>query len=367
MKRELECVTFACLLLFSPLMAQGHSIGTNYLFVEDRHTETLEMIWDIAAADLHWALGLDTDEDRRIVWAEVRSRRDAVEKLVVSHLNVARAGDECALRLNDLLLTQHMGEPHVSAQLEATCPRGTDLRIASTLFADQDASQKTLLEVTSPAGRFSGMLSAGERWVTPEQPSWHATLARFVWQGMWHVWIGYDHIAFLLLLLLPSVLQRSARGWQAVASAKQATHDVLIVITAFTVAHSITLALATTGIVRPPVRIVEASIAASIVVAALLNFYPDAWRWRLRLAFAFGLMHGFGFANALAGLGERRGLAPALAGFNFGVELAQLTVVLAVLPWLLRARSSAFYSARFVPATSIAAAMAGALWFTQRV
>lgn len=118
---------------------------------------------------------------------------------------------------------------------------------------------------------------------------------------------------------------------------------------------------------RIPVRPVEVAIAASIVIAGLLNLFPAAARARLALAFGFGLIHGFGFANALAELGAHGArLVPALAGFNVGVELAQLSLVLLVLPFLFRARNSTFYAGRFMPVTSLVAAMAGAAWLAAR-
>jgi hypothetical protein len=134
------------------------------------------------------------------------------------------------------------------------------------------------------------------------------------------------------------------------------------------VAHSITLALATTGTVHIPVRPIEIAIALSIIIAGLLNLFPKAGRARLGLAFGFGLIHGFGFANALAELGTHGArLIPTLAGFNVGVELAQISLVALVLPFLLRARNSMFYAWRFMPAASLAAAMAGAAWVAARV
>jgi hypothetical protein len=182
------------------------------------------------------------------------------------------------------------------------------------------------------------------------------------------VWIGYDHLAFLLLLLLPGVLRAAGvAGWQPVPTFRETARDLFRIITAFTLAHSLTLALAATGTVTIPVRPVEVAIAASIVIAGLLNLFPRAARVRLALAFGFGLVHGFGFANALAELGARGArLVPTLAGFNVGVELAQLSLVLLVLPFLFRARNSAFYAWRFMPAASLGAAMAGAAWLVAR-
>jgi len=358
--------------LLLPLLvcaAHGHAISTNYLQLHDSGGESVQATWDLGAADLHWALGLDGNGDGRVVWSEIESRRDAIAALAAANLRIRRNGTVCPVHLDDLLLTQHAGEPSISLQLHATCPAGSHLEVASTLFAQQDASQKTLLDATTTVGSFTTVLApTGVAWVAPRSTSWLATFLEFVGQGTWHVWIGYDHIAFLLLLLLPSVLRRSPQGWSAAPSGRRAVHDLLIIVTAFTVAHSITLALAATGTARPPVRLIEASIAFSIVAAGVLNLSPGAARWRLALAFGFGLMHGFGFANALAELGARGAhLVPALAGFNVGVELAQLSIVLLVFPALLRARACNFYQLRFMPAMSIAVAMAGAVWFAQRV
>jgi hypothetical protein len=102
-------------------------------------------------------------------------------------------------------------------------------------------------------------------------------------------------------------------------------------------------------------------------MAGLLNLFPGAARARLALAFGFGLVHEFGFANALAELGARGArLLPALAGFNTGVELSQLALVVAVLPFLFRARMSASYALRFMPVTSLVTALAGAAWLVAR-
>lgn len=349
--------------------AHGHAISTNYLSIEDRGGASVQATWDLGAADLHWAAGLDSDGDGRVTWGEVTDSRAAIESIARSGLRIARGGSACPLHLRDLMMTSHAGEPSVSLVLDASCPAAGRLTVSSTMFAEQDASQKTLLALQTSRDNFTTVLEpTGAVWVEPKNSAWLATLVRFVGQGTWHVWIGYDHIAFLLLLLLPSVLRWTPQGWRAATSGRTAVRDLLVVVTAFTIAHSITLALAATGAARPPVRLIEASIAFSIIAAGILNLFPGAARWRLALAFGFGLMHGFGFANALAELGAHGAqLVQALAGFNIGVELAQLSIVLAVFPWLLRARSSSFYTMRFMPATSVLIALAGAVWLAQRI
>jgi HupE / UreJ protein len=349
--------------------AQAHFTSTSYLTAADSATGEARITWDVSAADLHWSLGLDPDGNGIITWAEVEARRDDIAALARAHLTVARGGEPCTTPFADVLVTSHAQEPHLSLDFRAQCGRSGPLSLRADLFFDTNTTQRTLINVTTRAGQFTSILSPDSpTWVEPPAPSMLATFLTFVGQGVWHVWIGYDHLAFLLLLLLPGVLRAVGAGWQAAPSFRETARDLLRIITAFTLAHSLTLALAATGTVNIPVRPVEVAIAASIVIAGLLNLFPAAARARLALAFGFGLIHGFGFANALAELGARGArLVPALAGFNLGVELAQLALVVLVLPWLFRARTSSFYAWRFMPAASLVAAMAGAAWLVARV
>ena len=348
--------------------AEAHFTSTSYLYADSPAAGDVHVTWDVSAADLHWSLGFDRDGNGAITWEEIESRRDDVATLALEHLAIARGGQACETRLADLLLTTHAQEPNLSLDFRAHCAKQGALSLTGDLFFDTNTTQRTLISAVTPAGQFTSILSPGSpRWTEPPAPSVLATFATFVGQGLWHVWIGYDHLAFLLLLLLPGVLRAVGTGWQAVPTFPETARDLLRIITAFTLAHSLTLALAATGTVTIPVRPVEVAIAASIVIAGLLNLFPGAARARLGLAFGFGLVHGFGFANALAELGARGSrLVPTLAGFNIGVELAQLSLVLLVLPFLFRARTSAFYAWRFMPAASLVAAMAGAAWLVAR-
>ncbi len=349
--------------------AEAHFTSTSYLSATSSARGDVRITWDVSAADLHWSLGLDRDGNGAITWQEIEARRDDIASLAREHLSIARGGEACEPRFVDLLLTSHAQEPHLSLDFRAQCAKPGALSLNADLFFDTNTTQRTLISVTTPAGQFTSILSPdSRRWREPPAPSVLATFATFVGQGLWHVWIGYDHLAFLLLLLLPGVLRAVGAGWQAVPTFRETARDLFRIVTAFTLAHSLTLALAATGTVSIPVRPVEVAIAASIVIAGLLNLFPRAARARLGLAFGFGLIHGFGFANALAELGARGArLVPALAGFNVGVELAQLSLVLLVLPWLFRARTSAFYAWRFMPTASLVAAMAGAAWLVARV
>lgn len=339
--------------------AEAHATSTSYLTVEaTQAADTLRGRWDIALADIAWSVDLDADDDGRLTWGEIASRQGELAGYVLSGLAVGRAGSPCGTRLYDLALAEHLGEPYVSIAMHITCPQPGRLQLATPLLFGLDASQRTLVEVRSEAGRESAVLApGGAPWLAAGQVGVASRFVQYLRHGAWHVWIGYDHLAFLLLLLLPSVLRPKGA----------ILRDVLALVTAFTLAHSITLGLAASGLVQLPQRPIEFAIALSIVVAGVLNFIPRAARLRLSLAFGFGLVHGFGFANALAGLdvqGAR--LAPLLAGFNVGVELAQLGVVLLVMPLLLAWHRSPIFAARIAPALSIAAASGGGIWMIER-
>ncbi len=181
-------------------------------------------------------------------------------------------------------------------------------------------------------------------------PSVWAAAWRFLRLGVEHIFTGYDHLAFLLALLL--------LGGKFL--------DLVKIVTSFTIAHSLTLALAALGIVHPPTRWVEALIAASIVAVAGENLWAlrggqggsarvaSALRHRWRVTFVFGLVHGFGFASALQELGlPRSALVAGLVSFNLGVELGQLTVValaFPVLSWLRSLRHFVPKGPRFLSA-----------------
>jgi HupE / UreJ protein len=363
-------IVIACLFfVVLPEAAHAHAANTSYLKIEAPDTSgPVRLVWDLNAADLDWTVDLDLDANGFVTWGEVQERRDAIATLALQSLQVQRGGNACTLSMDDLALTRHTDATFISLALRAQCQVAGPLAVSSSLFFSQDAAQRVLVDARLGQQSFNTVISPqAQRWEQPAQASALQTFWRFVQQGVVHVWVGYDHIAFVLLLVLPSVLRSSPQGWRSASGTREITRDLLGVITTFTVAHSVTLSLAATRIVVLPERPVEVAIAASIVAAGLLNLRPTATRWRLAIAFGFGLMHGFGFARALLEINTTgAGLLPMLAGFNVGVEIAQLVIVLIALPLLLRLRGYSFYAARLMPAASVLTAAAGVVWMVTR-
>jgi hypothetical protein len=191
--------------------------------------------------------------------------------------------------------------------------------------------------------------------------------ATYVHEGVWHIWLGFDHILFLVSLLLPAVLARRNGAWRPAVSFRAAFVDVAKIVTAFTIAHSITLSLAALGVVSLPSRWVESAIALSVVLAALNNLFPVVANGRWIAAFGFGLIHGFGFAGALSDLGLPSGsLALSLAGFNIGVELGQLAIVAVFLPLAFALRATFAYRRVFLAGGSAVIATIAGVWLVER-
>ena len=181
---------------------------------------------------------------------------------------------------------------------------------------------------------------------TPPRETIPAAVGRFLRLGIAHIFLGYDHICFLLALIVVSRLG-----------------ELVKIITSFTVAHSITLILAALKVITLPQRFIECGVALTIVYVAVENLWHTNITHRWVLTFFFGLIHGFGFANVLAGLGlPREATIRCLLSFNVGVEIGQLAIVLSALPLLMLVSKRPYVKA----AISIAVALFGLGWFIER-
>jgi hypothetical protein len=370
-RRLLICllIPLSALGVMSPALA--HSTSTSYLLVDlPSGKDAVRLRWDLALQDVMWNIFIDQDFDGVVTWGEItQARAHNIEPGIRAAIAVARGGEACTIGMQDLALADRGGQNFLSVALTADCAKQGPLTIGGSLFLVGDASQRVLLSATRGREMLAGVISPeSPSWTEPERVSAWASFVRFVGEGVWHVAIGYDHIAFVLLLLLPSVLRPVNGQWRGAERLSEVTRDIVTIITSFTVAHSTTLALAVTGTVRLPTQPIEVAIAASIAVAGGINLLPKLSRLRLPLAFGFGFVHGFGFANALREIdASGTALLPLLAGFNIGVEVAQLGIVAVVLPAIYLARRARWYAAGVMPFGSCALGAAGIVWLLQRL
>lgn len=350
--------------------AFAHAASTSFVILRIPQDEgPVAVRWDLSLHDIVWVVFVDADFDGNVSWQEVQDAKPALTHAVLAQMSMQRGSAPCALGIQDFALATRSEQNYLSVSLQADCRKPGPVTLGGTLFMSGDASQRVLISATRGEKQFAGVLKPGEpSWSEPVHASAWASFARFIGEGVWHVLIGYDHIAFVLLLLLPSVMRPVDGKWHGAAGLGQVTRDLVTIITAFTIAHSITLALAVTGTVELPTQPIEVAIAASIAVAGGLNLLPRLSKLRLPMAFGFGFVHGFGFANVLGEIDAAgNSMLPLLAGFNAGVEFAQLGIVALVLPVIYSMRATRWYAGAVLPLGSCALGMAGVVWLFQRV
>jgi hypothetical protein len=357
------------MLMLGASPALAHKASDAYLTIE-RNGTALRGQWDIALRDLDNALGLDANGDGDITWGEVRARHADIAAYALQRLDVSSGGERCALAPTTQMIDSHTDGAYAVLAFSGECAAtGPTLSIGYRLFAGLDPQHRGLLNLIEHGQSRSVVFSADtpQRVVGGDTSGPWTQLTTYVTEGVWHIWTGFDHILFLLSLLLPAVLVRSAGRWTTSDSFRDAFVEVAKVVTAFTVAHSITLTLAALSIVVLPSRLVESGIALSVVLAALNNLRPVVANGRWIAAFGFGLLHGFGFAGALHDLGLPAGsLALSLFGFNVGVEAGQLAIVVVFLPLAYALRSTWAYRRMLFAGGSVAIAAIASVWLIER-
>ncbi|HEX5093904.1 MAG TPA: HupE/UreJ family protein [Burkholderiales bacterium] len=359
------------LLALASAPALAHKPSDSYLTLEPG-PGAVHGRWDIALRDLEFALGLDANGDGAITWGELRARQSDVAAYALARLALRADGRACPAELRELLVDEHSDGTYAVLRFDARCEGGAarGLEVEYRLFADLDPTHRGLLQLVQAGAAQSAVLG-------PDRPRIELALGEasrfrqflsYAGEGVWHIWIGFDHILFLVSLLLPAVLVFRDGAWAPAARFRPVFWEVLSVVTAFTVAHSITLSLAALGVVSLPSRWVESLIALSVVLAALNNLWPVVLERRWMVAFGFGLVHGFGFASVLADLGlPRDALLVSLVGFNLGVEAGQLAVVCIFLPVAYLLRQGAGYRRLGFTGGSAAIVLVATVWMVERI
>jgi len=349
--------------------AAAHQASTSYLQLQVAGTSVAGR-WDIALRDLDVALGLDSDHDGALTWGEVRLQQPRIAQYALGGLTMRADQDDCRLDVKRLQIADHGDGRYASLALAGECPHEpVALSLDYRLLFEVDALHRGLLNLEFRGTR-GGLFTPDDHVLRFNVGGAGASVvfAQYFRAGMWHVWTGWDHMLFLAGLFLPAVLRRRGREWIPAESLKVAVTDTAIMVTAFTLAHALTLSLAATGAFSPPTRWVESGVAASVMFAGLNNLVPMVYRKLYWLAAGFGLIHGAAIAGGLIELGLPAGdRVWALLAFNLGVEAAQLGVLLAVVPASFVCRRSRLYRwLVFVPG-SVIITIVGLVWLVQRV
>jgi hypothetical protein len=348
--------------------ARAHLASDSYLHIALGDDGGLSGQWDIALRDLDAAIGLHPGPDGQVTWGMLKSRRDAIEAYAMSRLSIAG----CAPRPEDLLVDYHAGIAYAVLRFKAACtaPFGV-ISLKYSLLFDLDPSHRGLLTLVTAAGEQSDVLSPEHSEVNIAGTPGTATgeIARFIGFGIDHILVGYDHLLFVAVLMIVAPFRRAdGTGWLPLDRFGTVLVEILKILTAFTIAHTIALSLAVLGVIDIPARFVDPAVAVTIMLAAIDNVRPILPNIRWNVAFAFGLVHGLAFATALGPMRlAPSGLVLALGGFNLGVELGQLALALLLISIVFVVHRDRVYLKLLVPVLSGTAFLLASFWFSQRV
>jgi hypothetical protein len=285
---------------------------------------------------VNYVLGLETEP----LVAVAGEDKAAIESYLTGAVRLTVDGESCRSSMRSAAPLPHRETPYTRVWLDMECPKAQ-----GAFRVDYDLPMENVVDYELGGAKGTYLFDPDHRSMTADSPGF----TRFVEEGVEHILLGWDHVLFLVILLLGASSFKS----------------VLKLATAFTAAHSVTLALAVLGVVSVPAKIVEPLIAASIVYVAVENVLGGESRKRLAVVFGFGLLHGLGFAGAVT-FADGTPLVGALVGFNLGIELGQAAIIAVVFPLLLALRRLQWAPLAQAAAGSAAAAL-GLFWLSQRV
>jgi hypothetical protein len=352
--KRLAIAAFVAVVTLEGDVSYAHTVGVSRGEYSASRSKTVQAELVFARPELAAAVpGLDVDRDGAVSQEELAGARGILTEAIAGRLELHTPGGPCAGTFKDASLTEEDG---LAIRVVYACAApGDTLSIRVNFLGSLSFGHRHIASVTKPDGKIVRAIAYEAR---PEIQVAHAStgIAGEVWPlfrlGIEHILTGYDHLVFVFGLILVGGRLRA----------------LLIAITAFTLAHSITLGLAALGGWTPGPRLVEPAIALSIAYVGIENwFVRDAGR-RWMITFPFGLIHGFGFASALAAISVPPAQIPlALALFNIGVEVGQVLVLAATLPAVLWMRRHRWFADVGMKAASAAVALAGLLWFAGRL
>ena len=349
-RRASKASLFLLLTLAFTLTATAHDFSSSYSRLS-AEGPIVRVALTLNLMDMHAGPQVDSDGDGFVSSDELEAVIVEVFEAIREHFQV-RAPDVAAESFLDSydFVADNVARLDMVYRFEHEV---TDVKVVSTLDEITQPNHRHLLQIGEGDKARHGVLSAEEPEIDIDYaagiPFW-VTMRDFTELGIGHIFTGYDHLAFLVGLLMATTTLLSLAK----------------VVTSFTVAHSVTLGLATLGLVALPSRLIESLIALSIAYIAIENFTGHTLVDRWKITFLFGLVHGFGFSNVLREMElTRRTLATSLFSFNIGVEIGQLVFVAALFPLLIYLGRTR-WKEQVIAAASVAIMSLGFYWFVQR-
>ncbi len=322
-------------LLFS-FNCYSHQLYESYLFFDLTPPNAPQLRWEVESNNLESVFDLDSNKNEIISWKELKKFKPQILNYLNPHFQLWMDSQKIDLHFDSFELERKDDQTFLILS-QTLNPRNSvqSIRINYDLFFDMDPQQICMIRIQQKDKQAPVVetLKKNKRNINIELENFSITtsMLNFFIEGIWHIWMGWDHLLFLLMLIVASLNQYLVSQTRA-----QVGKEIIKIVTSFSIAHSVTLILSSLEIITLPVKWVEISIAVSVLITAIVNLRPKQAPALWQVAFVFGLIHGFGFANALQAMElEGEYLVYLLFSFNIGVETGQLALVLIVLPLLM--------------------------------
>ena len=378
--KALVVTLFLSLLVMNASVVNAHELSSGYLTLSAGEENTYSGELLLKPDDIGQVAGLDTNGNGALTWGEIHQNQPLLQSYIAKVLSIKVDDTPCKISLSMPNIRSVSGDSYLVSPIQVMCESAGTLGIHYDGIFEHSPTHKLLVNVnlagqsgvssqsSTEKTSVTSVLDFDNRSVTYDAvtTSLTALFISLVYEGVWHIFIGIDHILFLVATLLTVNLAREQKQWQKEPSASRVIKHTVILVSAFTLAHSITLTATALNFIALDSRLVELGIAISVLLTALNNIYPLIVRLGI-ITFAFGLLHGMGFASVFADLNaQSNNLVLSVAAFNIGVEVGQLAIVAVLLPLLLWLRHYTFYAKTLMPLLSSVIAIIAINWTIQR-
>lgn len=355
---------FILTLLFT-LSLHAHQLKENYLHVNyDEQSKILKIVLEVESRLLENRDIMDDNHNEIISFKELRAHKAHLIAYTQSHFNLFLDTKPLSLESASLIFHRYQDQTYMQLSQSFTDIALDKLVLKYSMFFELEDIHKLLIHLNDERGDY--ILSSNNRIYnfSSFKMSLYERLSIFVQSGFTHILDGVDHLLFLLMILIPSIVLLHLNT----NTIRPSLIELLKIITTFSVAHSLTLFISAMDLWRPNTTLIESSIALSIFIVAVMNLFSKYQHLNKKIVFIFGLLHGFGFANVLemAKVDTTMEFLVALLGFNLGVEFGQISVILLLLPFLyiLSKTSFCIHTLKLISIISI---LISIYWFFQRV
>lgn len=353
------------LILLFFLSLHAHQLRENYLHVDyDEKLKTLKVVLEVETRLLENTSLMDDNHNEIISFKELRSHKPYLISYMQRHFNLFLDSKPLSLENANVDFHRYQDQTYMQVSKSFINIDLNMLVLKYSMFFELENNHKLLIHLDDERGDY--ILNTNHRVYnfSSFKMSLYERLWIFIQNGFSHILDGIDHLLFLLMILIPSVVLFHHNA----NTVKPSLIEILKVVTTFSIAHSLTLFISAMGLWRPDTTFIESSIALSIFAVALMNLFAKYQHVNKKLVFLFGLLHGFGFANVLemAKVDSTLEFLTALLGFNLGVEFGQISVILLLLPFLYIISKTKF-CIDILKLMSLVTVFISLYWFFQRV